>query len=196
MAISDGETDRNKSAYAIHSVTGTLVTSDLNTLPADYLSIDMTGTDVERSADGRLPELDFMHIASGNSKLIDQGSVVRRYKGESRHSQGISYNGIAPDLGCFETDGQAAGIGHITTFTASRRIGLTPTVSGLVVVTIAGAKADDCYTLILTDASGRLLGRHEFIGSRTTIALPAVATMAVVTVSGRDLKETVKVTLR
>ena len=59
----------------------------------DFVSIDTLGVRGPRNADGSLPELNFMHLASG-SDLIDAGVPV-----------GLPYNGTAPDLGAFETDG-------------------------------------------------------------------------------------------
>jgi len=56
---------------------------------------DFTGNDVteltrSRKADGSLPDINYMHLASG-SRLIDAGTDV-----------GIAYNGKAPDIGAFE----------------------------------------------------------------------------------------------
>jgi hypothetical protein len=59
----------------------------------DFVSIDTTGVRGPRQADGSLPEIQFMHLAAG-SDLIDAGTNV-----------GLPFNGSAPDLGCFETDG-------------------------------------------------------------------------------------------
>lgn len=57
---------------------------------ADYLSIDSTGIISPRQIDGSLPNIVFMQLVDG-SDLINKGVDV-----------GIPYNGIAPDLGCFE----------------------------------------------------------------------------------------------
>jgi hypothetical protein len=59
----------------------------------DFVSIDTLGVRGPRNADGSLPDLEFMHLASG-SDLIDAGVPV-----------GLPYNDAAPDLGAFETDG-------------------------------------------------------------------------------------------
>jgi hypothetical protein len=58
---------------------------------SDFVSIDTTGMRGPRNADGSLPTVTFMHLASG-SDLIDHGTNV-----------GLPYNGAAPDLGCFES---------------------------------------------------------------------------------------------
>ena len=57
---------------------------------ADFVSVDTAGVRGPRKADGSLPDLLFMHLATG-SKLIDAGTNV-----------GLPYNGTAPDLGAFE----------------------------------------------------------------------------------------------
>ncbi len=57
----------------------------------DFVSLDDSGIDGPREADGSLPNLTFLHLATG-SDLIDGGIDV-----------GLPYNGSAPDLGCYET---------------------------------------------------------------------------------------------
>ncbi len=196
VAVSDGESDRNKSAYAPYSVVGTFVTSDMNTLPSDYQSISTEGTDGERAADGTLPEVPFMHIAEGNTKLIDKGSIVIPYSGESRASVGILYTGEAPDLGCFETGNPASGIVQVDKVSENRRVSLTTTVSGLIIATIEGAKAADSYQLLLTDAAGRVLSQRQFNGSTTAVHLPPTRGIVILTVSGQGIKESAKLLLK
>jgi hypothetical protein len=62
---------------------------------ADFISVDMTGVDGPRQADGSLPAIDFLHLATG-SDLINAGVVV------NINGQPLPYNGAAPDLGAFE----------------------------------------------------------------------------------------------
>jgi hypothetical protein len=62
----------------------------------DFLSLDPAPAAAPRQADGGLPEIEFMHLASG-SDLIDAGVDL-----------GIPFNGKAPDLGAFESDFVAA----------------------------------------------------------------------------------------
>ena len=57
----------------------------------DFLSIDPSLASSPRKADGSLPNIDFMHLASG-SDLIDAGVDL-----------GIPFTGNAPDLGAFES---------------------------------------------------------------------------------------------
>ena len=56
----------------------------------DFVSIDTAGVRGPRQADGSLPLVAFMHLAVG-SDLIDAGTNV-----------GLPFDGVAPDLGCFE----------------------------------------------------------------------------------------------
>lgn len=58
---------------------------------ADFQSIDPTAAYGARQADGSLPTITFMHLATG-SDLINRGTDI-----------GLTFNGTAPDLGCFET---------------------------------------------------------------------------------------------
>lgn len=57
----------------------------------DFLSLSSLGADGPRQPDGSLPINDFLRLALG-SALIDAGVNV-----------GIPFNGLAPDLGAFET---------------------------------------------------------------------------------------------
>ena len=59
----------------------------------DFISIDTAGVRGPRKSDGSLPYLQFMHLAEG-SDLIDSGTDV-----------GLLFNGSAPDLGAFESNG-------------------------------------------------------------------------------------------
>lgn len=59
--------------------------------PADFISLDTAGVRGPRKADGSLPDVPFMHLAS-TSPFVNAGTNV-----------GLAYNGSKPDLGCFET---------------------------------------------------------------------------------------------
>ena len=65
--------------------------SPFSTSAADFITLDTAGMRAPRKPDGSLPDVQFMHLASG-SDLIDGGQNV-----------GLSFNGLAPDLGAFET---------------------------------------------------------------------------------------------
>ncbi|TWT73790.1 Pectate lyase L precursor [Posidoniimonas polymericola] len=93
---------RNNIAYANNSdlanANHSLIDDEANSwnLPnglssQDFLSLAPTGVDGPRQADGGLPVLDFLRLASG-SGLVDAGQDV-----------GLDFNGLAPDLGAFES---------------------------------------------------------------------------------------------
>jgi pectate lyase len=65
------------------------VLSDVNT--NDFLSIDYTWAMGPRRDDGSLPETPFLRPVPAG-RLVDQGARL-----------GNLYNGLAPDLGAFET---------------------------------------------------------------------------------------------
>lgn len=93
VAVCDG-LEADKSAYAPCNLNGgTRTTCDFMTSASDYVTTDTTGVRGARKADGSLPDIDFMQIKPGNSKLIDTGTIV----------ESISFSGSKPDLGCFET---------------------------------------------------------------------------------------------
>jgi hypothetical protein len=62
---------------------------------ADFLSLDETELLAPREIDGSLPNISFMHLNSG-SDLMDKGEDI-----------GFEYNGLSPDLGCFESENSA-----------------------------------------------------------------------------------------
>jgi len=64
---------------------------------SDFINLDTILAKAPRNADSSLPEIDFLKLVS-TSSLVDAGVDV-----------GLKYNGIAPDLGAFET-GTASGV--------------------------------------------------------------------------------------
>lgn len=192
VAISDGITDRKKSAYALCSVSGTIVTSDLMTSPEDFVSIDPTGTDGARSADGELPDLDFMKIREGNDKLIDKGSEVLPYAGESPLSIGIKFNGTAPDLGCFETDNSSAVNGIAADIAASNSLSVMKTNGGLLILTVEGASSNDEFALNVYTLTGERILTKTFRGPNTMIEMPVCNGVAILNISGENYNESIK----
>ncbi|MCX7985141.1 MAG: right-handed parallel beta-helix repeat-containing protein [Bacteroidetes bacterium] len=94
VAVWDGISDRKKSRWApCEMIGGISITNNMTTDSIDYLSIDTVGVRGPRKPDGSLPDIRFMQIRPGNSKLIDKGTPW----------DGIVYEGAAPDLGAFET---------------------------------------------------------------------------------------------
>ncbi|MBN1307917.1 MAG: right-handed parallel beta-helix repeat-containing protein [Chitinispirillaceae bacterium] len=70
--------------------------SGFSVAASDFESLDTSLARAQRNADGTLPESKLFRLAS-TSKLIDAGV-----------NAGLSYNGKAPDIGCFETDNVTA----------------------------------------------------------------------------------------
>ena len=64
--------------------------NNLKAEAADFVSLDTTQILSPRKTDGSLPDITFMHLQA-DSKFIDAGANV-----------GLSYEGNAPDLGCYE----------------------------------------------------------------------------------------------
>jgi hypothetical protein len=98
---------------------------------ADFVSLDTTLVLLPRNVDGSLPSTDLLCIKKGSS-LIDRGVIT----------DGVTYHGIAPDLGCFETDYVEQGIsgvydsGYLPTdkieiFNLSGRLVATSTIQSL-----------------------------------------------------------------
>src|SRR5574344_605552 len=200
VAISDGISDRTKSAYAPYSISGnkvTFVTCDFNTLPTDYQSVDPTGMDGERDASGNLPVLPFMRIAEGNSKLIDKGTEVVPYAGESSAAMGILFNGKAPDLGCFETKEQTeTGISALTVdrdVDNNLRIQVMRTATGLLLVTIPGEESNAVRTICAMDVSGRVITSHTFYGNTTVVNLGSYKGMTILVVKSDGIKGSAKI---
>jgi hypothetical protein len=77
---------------------------------SDFLSLDTALAVASRNADGSLPTNDLFRLARGSS-LIDAGVDV-----------GLQYNGLAPDLGAFESD-------YPTAVRGSENSGLPTTVN-------------------------------------------------------------------
>lgn len=193
VAVSDGIADRNKSIYAPHSVNGTLVTCDLNTAPSDYVSIDGQQLRADREPDGTLPAVTFMKIAENNSKLIDCGTPVIPYPGEHRDAVGIVYNGSAPDLGWLET-GHLDAIDNILSDAGcvGGKIEIETTVSGLAIITLAGADPSGIYNVGVFDVAGRMIESFAMAGTTAAISLPRVNGLLIVSAEGSGFKAAAK----
>ncbi len=184
LAISDGIADRNKSDYAPYSITGTQVTCDFNALPDDFVSISTEGTDGPRDEDGNLPDLDFMKIRPDNARLIDAGTPVTPYPGQSVHSAGITFNGAAPDLGCFET-GTPSGIEEISSASAATGLKATVTTTrcGLAVLNVEGLQPGDTSTAVACDLAGHALTSVTFSGATASLRLQGVHGVVIISVA-------------
>lgn len=173
VAISDGIADRNKSAYAPYSIVGEQVTCDFNTLPDDFLSISTEGMDGARDAYGNLPVLDFMKIRPDNDRLIDKGTVVTPFAGESLFSKGIKYSGIAPDLGCFETESEETGVKILEENSSKANLSATLSIAqcGLVIVQLENVETSEQSSALVFDRNGICVAAEKFTGPSVAIDL-------------------------
>lgn len=65
---------------------------NVSTSSGDFVNADIDELLAPRKSDGSLPDVDYFHLVNG-SDLIDAGVNV-----------GLPYNGLAPDIGAFESD--------------------------------------------------------------------------------------------
>lgn len=109
--------DPTESNFKSHS-SGTVSQSnntwnDGFTVSADnFESLDVEGLLLaKRNADGTLPQNLLLRLKSTATNLIDKGMQIEKtvFKGDSIASY-ITFNGSAPDLGCYEYDSSLSGI--------------------------------------------------------------------------------------
>ena len=75
---------------------------------ADFEGLDVTEIIfAERNADGTLPETTQFHLKASAANLIDKGVDFTDFSGE-HISDYVTYQGSAPDLGCYEYCGATA----------------------------------------------------------------------------------------
>lgn len=104
------------SSHWKRSNTGT-TTQVSNTWNSGYAASesDFEGLDIEsiimaeRNSDGTLPETTQFHLKATATNLIDRGQNFTDFSGDEI-SKYVSFNGAAPDLGCYEFEGDAAAI--------------------------------------------------------------------------------------
>ena len=153
----------------------------------------------ERDEYGNIPETTFAHIKAGashtfkdgssataESMLIDKGTKIDATSYRGIAINGIVYEGDAPDLGAYEYGGEFTDdIKLVKQDSQDRRVSLFQAQNGVLFVTVNDAQQCRDYTVALYDATGRILGRHQFNGATTAIRLPMTARgMVVVKVEG------------
>lgn len=167
--------DRKTADYAISSVKGTLDHCDLYTSPSDYVSIDASEMKNDRLDDGSLPRTSFLRPTDGNAKFVDAGVTVQPYVGENIHSVGIEFNGSAPDLGYYESDGGASVGSLYIASGADNRLHAAASRSGLLMISVEGASDSDLHHLDIYDTAGNRLGETDFSGASYTTHINAPA---------------------
>jgi uncharacterized repeat protein (TIGR02059 family) len=131
---------------------------------ADFLGTNTAEASAPRKADGSLPDMNFLHLASG-SKLIDVGVNV-----------GLPYNGNAPDLGAFE-----AGTGSAVTvpaYSSSAVSGTTPTILELTYsMTLASIVPAASAFKVMVNSTARTVNSVAISGTKVqlTLATPVAA---------------------
>lgn len=169
VAIWDGIEDPKKSQYTpLRLMQGIRQTCDFMTTPADYISVDTTGVTAPRKADGSLPELDFMRIRPGNTKLIDAGTRV----------DGIEYNGDKPDLGCFEAKGGTTEICnefYEPSAQASEILIFPQPVKEEFIIKMFAGTEESKYNFSLFDINGKQILHKRFTGNTTVIERESIA---------------------
>jgi len=85
--------DQSKCSISNNSFLSTILTSS-----SHFVSTDPSELTRPRKEDGSLPDIDFMKLKEG-CPLIDAGADV-----------GFPFEGIAPDIGCFEYEDAASGV--------------------------------------------------------------------------------------
>ena len=154
--------------------------------PTQFVNIDNDEELIaERDEDGNLPEISFAHLKEG-SFLIDAGTKVDATTYRGIEISGIEYVGEAPDLGAYEYDGDiASSVKMISHRSDDQSISLFQAQNGVLFVTVNGPEGLGAYNAVLYNASGRIIGQHQFNGKTTAIRLPQGANgMVVLKVEG------------
>ena len=142
---------------------------------ADFQSLDTTQILAKRAGDGSLAEGTFMRLKDG-SKLIDAGIDVE-----------LVYNGDAPDLGCYETEGEEHKPDTTDTVPAVQPEG----TYAVAFVTITGAtedkpllkhlRANDSLWIVETDATDQTVDYSEYdilvLGSKPASSAAGLAVL-------------------
>lgn len=190
---------------------GKLITSDLNVDPSNVQSEDNFAELIaDRDANGDLlwDNVSWSRPIDDNPLLVDKGTVVGesdRYASQGVKVPAIRYTGTAPDLGAFELGlksktvvfgKQTTGIGYIQSSKSNgKKVRLVQAFNGMVVVSVDGAQAKDKFVLSAYDASGALVGIHQFYGTNSSIYLPKTNGMLILKVTGKNTNETIKTTV-
>jgi len=138
---------------------------------ADFAGLNSAGMDGPRQADGSLPDLNFLKLASG-SKLIDAGVNV-----------GIAYTGNSPDLGAFE--GGTGTTITVPVYTSGAIQSATPSVLEMTYnMTLANIIPATSAFLINVNSVARPVSSIVISGTKVQLTLASpVVTGDVITVS-------------
>ena len=180
----------------------TVTTCEFQKAHPDFF-VDITNHEeliAPRDEDGNIPETTFAHIKEGASHkmydgttvtaedlLIDKGTKVDATTYRGIAVNGIEYEGEAPDLGAYEFGGTFSDVKLVKQESQDKSIRLFQAQNGVLFVTVNDTAQCRDYSLNLYDASGRVLGQHQFNGVTTAIRLPLAARgLVVVRVEGTN----------
>lgn len=171
VAVWDGITDPGASKYTpLRLMQGIRTTNDFLTSASDFVSTDTTGVRSARKADGSLPDLAFMKIKTGNTKLIDKGTAIGDFIFNGELIKALTYNGVAPDLGCFETAGALSGIDQNQVRIEKHALIAypQPATEYFVVKVMTGTQTGR-MKLKVVDLSGKIVSEKHFAGDEITV---------------------------
>ena len=175
----------------------TVVTSEFRyAAPEQFVSVDNHAELIaSRLSDGSLPYSTFARLRQ-ESMLIDRGTPVEPTVYRGIPVNGISYLGIAPDLGAYEYgEEQETSVGSIAVEPLQGHISVQQTAGGLSLITIIGAPDIRQLQLSVCDAAGRMHTLHDFTGHTTAVSLPQGVALLRVTDS-KGLVATAKVIVK
>ena len=175
----------------------TVVTSEFRyAAPEQFVSVDNHAELIaSRLSDGSLPYSTFARLRQ-ESMLIDRGTSVEPTVYRGIPVNGISYLGIAPDLGAYEYgEEQETSVGSIAVEPLQGHISVQQTAGGLSLITIIGAPDIRQLQLSVCDAAGRMHTLHDFTGHTTAVRLPQGVALLRVTDS-KGLVATAKVIVK
>lgn len=159
----------------------------------------------ERDENGEIPYTTFAKLKDEPSNpLIAAGTPITEttYRGIDlaaiRDRFNIDMSAAArPSLGAYEVDSNApTGIGRIDyTESDGKAVRLLQCQSGMVIISVNGAKASDEFNVTAFDATGKTLGQHKF-NATSTMFLPNVKGVIILKVTGNGVNESIKVVMK
>lgn len=159
----------------------------------------------ERDDDGEIPYTTFAKLKDDpTNPLIAAGTPITAtsYRGIDlaaiRDRFNIDMSAAAkPSLGAYEVDSNApTGIGRIEyTESNGKAVRLLQCQSGMVIISVNGAKAADEFQVTAFDVTGKTLGQHKF-NATSTMFLPNVQGVIILKVTGNGVNESIKVVMK
>lgn len=144
---------------------------EIGVSPATYNQFEDLGFSEQliapRQEDGSLPQGTFLRLREGSS-LIDKGEKVETTSYRGVPVNPIYYLGDAPDLGAYEFGDVGTGVKHVLA-EPEGNLSVFQSAGGIIFLTVKGQPANEHFTASVFDESGRIVARHSFIGSTTSL---------------------------